>query len=384
LSTTDGTKATLTTAQRDALPDSAFACIQGSGDNKERFYPHHHTDGSIDLPHLRAALARVADPSNQQCGKAHLQAHAKEELGEAADAETGPGEKSASNPVLRALKFTGPNTIEGLAMPYGGLYYDGKDVDGEAFIPKTDFCFDWFGKSGRPLLYHHGLDPTMGPAVIGRQTDYEQRAEGIWAESQLETAAKFRKGVDRLIEAGALTYSSGAMPHLATKNANGHITRWPWVELTLTPTPANELAAVHYVKSSDLIAHMQEVDIEVPHPLKAALEALDEWADSRDESLPAGVKFAEHADRLLDDVEAFRDRVTRLGDLRAKAGRVLSAATRERLAQHPAALRQLADDLDELMASADAGKNALVAQLLSMEVERARRLGVVTPEGDLS
>jgi len=41
--------------------------------------------------------------------------------------------------------------------------------DGEAFSPDTDFCFEWFGKSGRPVLYHHGLDPTIGPAVIGRR-----------------------------------------------------------------------------------------------------------------------------------------------------------------------------------------------------------------------
>jgi HK97 family phage prohead protease len=66
-------KATWSTAYVDALPDSAFACVQG----KQRYYPHHSAGGALDLPHLRAALSRIGDPSNQQCGKAHLEAHAK-------------------------------------------------------------------------------------------------------------------------------------------------------------------------------------------------------------------------------------------------------------------------------------------------------------------
>ena len=55
----------------NALPDSAFACPD------ERKYPHHSKSGTLDLPHLRAALSRVGDPGNDQCGKAHLMAHAK-------------------------------------------------------------------------------------------------------------------------------------------------------------------------------------------------------------------------------------------------------------------------------------------------------------------
>jgi len=51
------------------LPDSAFALILLGGSNDEsgrttprslRKFPHHRADGSIDLPHLRNALARVS------------------------------------------------------------------------------------------------------------------------------------------------------------------------------------------------------------------------------------------------------------------------------------------------------------------------------------
>jgi hypothetical protein len=288
----------------------------------------------------------------------------------------------------RAVKFVGKDTIEGLAIPFGGTFA-GKDLHGETFDVKTDLCIDWFGESGRPLLYDHGLDGSMKASVVGRQIEFETRAEGVWAQSQLDMSAKYRKAVDKLIEAQALGYSSGAMPHLATKNSKGVITRWPWVELSLTPMPAEpSTLGVHYTKSAaEALAFLEAVDLDIPAPLKAALSALDEWAEARDdESLPAGLKFAEHADRLLADVEAFRTRTGSLADLRAKSGRVLSAATRERLLRHPASLRELADDLDGLLTDADAEKAAkkVDAGLLQDVAETLRRAALIDhPEGVL-
>jgi cation transport regulator ChaB len=286
--------------------------------------------------------------------------------------------KSAGKSAQTALKFVGPNTIEGLAIPFGGFRADGTDWDHERFSPQTDLCIEWFGKSGRPVLYHHGLHDAMKASVIGRQTDFETREEGIFAQSELDKNARYRKAIDGLIEREALGYSSGAMPHLATKSADGKtITRWPWVELSLTPIPsAGTLSSVHYVKSADVFEHFEEAGAEMP---LAAMKALAAWADTRDDPLPAGEPFAEHADRLLVDVEAFRDRLTEVRDLRVKAGRVLSAATRERLAAHPAALEQVASDMRDLLDTADAGKSALIAEMLEFEATQARLLGVEVP-----
>jgi hypothetical protein len=253
-------------------------------------------------------------------------------------------------PVERALKFTGPDVVEGLAIPF-----DSYDTDRETFTKNTDLCLDWFGKSGRPLLYDHGLDQP-GTLVVGRQEEYEERPDGLWAQSQLKRNTRYRKAIDRLIDEGALGYSSGAMGHLAKKNAKGEITRWPWVELSMTPIPSHPATLLHYVKSSDAIAHLEAVDADIPAPVKAALVALDEWASERDDdSLPDGLKFADLVDRLSVDGPAW---VKARLDWYAKSGRVLSAATRDRLATHPSALRQLADDLDELLSSADSGKSA--------------------------
>lgn len=72
------------------LPDGAFALILGGGEKDEegktiprnlRKFPHHRADGSIDLPHLRNANARVpqSDLSDEQKSKAqtHLDRHKK-------------------------------------------------------------------------------------------------------------------------------------------------------------------------------------------------------------------------------------------------------------------------------------------------------------------
>jgi HK97 family phage prohead protease len=66
-------RATWSSSYISALPDSAFACIDSAG----RHYPHHNAEGSLDLPHLRAALSRIGDSSNVQCGRGHLEAHAR-------------------------------------------------------------------------------------------------------------------------------------------------------------------------------------------------------------------------------------------------------------------------------------------------------------------
>jgi HK97 family phage prohead protease len=65
------------------LPDSAFAAVyDDASGNKQRKLPHHDSDGSVDLPHLRNALARVSQMTGVPDGveakaKAHLEAHAK-------------------------------------------------------------------------------------------------------------------------------------------------------------------------------------------------------------------------------------------------------------------------------------------------------------------
>ena len=163
------------------------------------------------------------------------------------------------------------------------------------------------------------------------------------------------------------------MPNLVDVGEDGHIKRWPWVELTMTPTPSNPLAAMYTVKSADLVDDLALADIAIPADLvAAALKALDAEPDDDD-----GLRFVDLADRLRVDLDA----------LAAKSGRVLSSSTRERLARHPGSLRELADDLDALLTESDADKGKaidLIVLALAYERTRSRRAGrgVPSPQGD--
>jgi len=146
----------------------------------------------------------------------------------------------------RAVFKNGDDTvIEGMGMPFGGPF-NGRDLMGEFFSGKTDFAFDWF--SERPLLYHHGLDKSAGIAAVGKVVGHEVKSKlGVWVQAQLDASSEYFDSIKDLIKKGKLYLSSGSLGHLVDMdNKSGEIKRWPWVELSLTPTPANLLAEVDF------------------------------------------------------------------------------------------------------------------------------------------
>ena len=88
----------------NSLPDDAFAIILPGGEKDEtgrtvprnlRKFPHHRADGSIDLPHLRNANARVPQsdltPEQKRQAQEHLDKHKKAlGIGEFAESKQGP------------------------------------------------------------------------------------------------------------------------------------------------------------------------------------------------------------------------------------------------------------------------------------------------------
>ena len=147
-----------------------------------------------------------------------------------------------------AVKFVDEEQgiVEGFGAPYGGPC-NGKDLQGEFFSPKTDFCLKWFDT--RPILYHHGLDADMKTDVAGVQTSVEDRPDGQWIKAQLDRSQRYWSDLKALIKAGKIFFSSGSIPHLVEKAANGEILRWPWVETSLTPSPANPGARIEAFKA---------------------------------------------------------------------------------------------------------------------------------------
>jgi len=110
------------------------------------------------------------------------------------------------------------------------------DMHSEFFTPETDVGLEWYER--RPVLYHHGLDGALKAAVIGVIDTLAPDEIGLWAEAQLDLHKRYVRAVRRLVDQGALSWSSGSLPHLVEVEAGGRIKRWPIVEGSLTPTPA--------------------------------------------------------------------------------------------------------------------------------------------------
>lgn len=195
-----------------------------------------------------------------------------------------------SKQTIHFIKGRNTPTVELLAVPFGGPIR-GKDTDGEYFSPRTDLCLDWF-PTDRPLLYHHGMDDSVKTSVVGRVDSKTARKaiDGWWVEAQLQQSSKYFDSIKQLIDQGVLYGSSGAMGGLTQKARDGEILRWPWVEQSLTPTPANLFARVklpdaqkHYKSAglnADLLTELAQtwetgdvLETKVGRVLSAATEA---------------------------------------------------------------------------------------------------------------
>lgn len=171
-----------------------------------------------------------------------------------------------------------------LAIPFGGPF-DGKDLDGEFFSARTDIKADWFDR--RPLIWHHNLDGTMkADPVLGTADDTEKEADGWWSTIWLDRSHRYWEQVDSLLNSGKIYGSSGALPNFVrTDRKTGEILVWPYVEQTLTPTPANPYARVVAAKA---IAHFDEARIGLSPALRGLISDLDSPTVDLPSDLPSG------------------------------------------------------------------------------------------------
>lgn len=136
-----------------------------------------------------------------------------------------------------AVKFVGDATagrVGGYLVVWGSP--EQRDLQGEYFTPDSDLKLDWYDK--RPVLYHHTLDAEVGTLQIGEIVSLKADNVGLWAEAQLDMRNRYVAKINDLVNKGVLGWSSGSIPHMVQVAADGHIKRWPIVEGSLTPTPA--------------------------------------------------------------------------------------------------------------------------------------------------
>jgi len=172
-----------------------------------------------------------------------------------------------------------------LAIPFGGPFKGGKDLDGEFFSPRTDIKARWFKE--RPVIFQHGGDPQAGDEDYGtEEMDAAAEKDGWWGTVWLNRSARYWANVDRLLRAGKMFGSSGAIAHLVRKDRKtGEILVWPHAEQTLTPTPANPYARI---TASKALVGFNLAGIALDDAMKSILADLDAIADDLRPDLSTG------------------------------------------------------------------------------------------------
>lgn len=167
--------------------------------------------------------------------------------------------------------------LEGWLVPFDGHIAGGKDSYNTRFSAQTEYALDWF-PAGRPLLYQHGLDPDTSITPVGRIDTLEVRDAGVWMSAQLEKGNAYFDAIREMVKAGKLFLSSGSVEHLVQVDArSGDMIRWPIVEGSLTPTPANLYATVAARSAQE---HYEAAGLPVDDAIRAV------WSTAYQNDLP--------------------------------------------------------------------------------------------------
>jgi hypothetical protein len=182
----------------------------------------------------------------------------------------------------------GPNKFRVLAIPFGGPM-SGKDTDEQFFSRNTDIKPDWF--SQRPLLFHHGQDHVVKDESIGFTDDLELEDDGWWVNAWVNRASQYWAQIDTLMDRAKMFGSSGTLNYLARiDHKTGEILKWPFVEETFTPTPANFFSTLVPAKAID---HFDAAGIELSPVARGLISDLESpSADLPTDLAPAGDEAA--------------------------------------------------------------------------------------------
>ncbi len=169
-----------------------------------------------------------------------------------------------------AVKALGGGKIAG----YGVLFTTPVDPDlqGEIFTKDTDLMMDLGDR--RPILYRHGMHPSVKHARGGTAVLKTVDEGGAFFEGELDVSKKYWKQIYELAEKGVLGWSTGSMPHLVRKETKElgsakavHLLSWPVGEISLTPNPVEPRTRAFPVKS---------LEVDEPDELDAFIKSQEE------------------------------------------------------------------------------------------------------------
>ena len=89
---------------------------------------------------------------------------------------------------------------------------------------------------------------------------------------QLNRAHQYAEVIADLTEQGLMGFSSGSLGHLVDIDSRGLIREWPWVELSLTPTPANPYAMIRPTQTADTLNAFRQLGLSLSKEAEEALK----------------------------------------------------------------------------------------------------------------
>lgn len=217
---------------------------------------------------------------------------------------------------------------------------DHRDAYGDYFTKDT-----YLGAhqgDGVDVLFHHGM-----PLHTSRRMSEEQKKAfeafrnhifsnptkakkdevGLFVEVVLDMADDFEKAVYGLAKANKLGWSSGSSWHTVRRTDDGEITRWPIIEISLTPQPAEKLNKAVTLKALESLKFIPLDD--------DADDDLDEQPMSEAERLVSGYKSLSidtHSRLVASALKDLESRFRRKYESRLKEGRRFSETDRQRIA----------------------------------------------------
>lgn len=172
---------------------------------------------------------------------------------------------------------------------YGGYLVhfntpDESDLHGERFIADTNFMLKTHPLEGKPVLFHHGLDDSIGAVPLGKIDTVRKDAKGIyiefnykfaenyreymqelgnfdeWSKEQDELLAQYEDYIAKRLQNKVYKFSSGALPSGVKTADDGTILQWPMIEGSATPTPAEQRGRT-VISAKALLPHLQHFSV---------------------------------------------------------------------------------------------------------------------------
>lgn len=267
--------------------------------------------------------------------------------------------------IIGAVKAAGDWELDVLYLPYGGPK-GGKDAQGEYFSDRTNDHGDKFPEP--VILYYHGLTPEGkpqgAPEVIGKALKRWADNAGRWVRVKLDNANQYARRIWNAAQKNMARASSGSIAHLVRRDADGHITNWPVVEISLIDADGRRQPANSYAVAMPAAkAHLGLAGVTLPD------EYTDESAMPQAKGMPAG-NPAERRAEVKQSTQGVLDmdekELNALLDARDAARKAAEAAEAERKAKEQ-------ERIDAAVKAAEA-KAAKEMEAMKAEYVKAGRL----------